>query len=592
MLFMAAAILLRPVSALSASRATIEGSSVKEREIRWAWKYLYEFVVSCAASSSDCTEGEVKTLASQLSGYLPEWQRVGSGPGSWASLLEFVSEKDRPDIFRSDAGEVHRVAVTENRRNARIYINTDRMNLPLDQWIGLLVHEAAHHLGYDDGAKRLPDLVGAAVAAHFRKQNVSGDLEEFMHADVRLLVFNSLATGRVASAFALVGRFFSDIEMGTTPMTALCQGSEVLESQAVSAPFWRVSRIQYKRGIVSLRSSSTALMSCFDRGTQARRARSLAFIMEVDLLFAGALTPEMPWWTMTSKLKPDSVAVGLSDSAAELVTHNRAFAVVSMTHEKPIVPAGTAWKTKVILRSLQGRKPIKCDANYSGAQWAFHKYMNLPAIGVTSDCQLKDLGDGTWQVDLSTILPANTQPDLFYYPLLRLSEENTDFFALPKRPSYIRVENPQAKAPLKVSAWRILGLEPLKSYAGTKLPKAYIGDIKKPFWLEVDLIGEQAVQMGYIELKLIVSYANQLVFAPTSIRSNFPDPVLVKSEIVKINNGSRLRYLLQIPGLTTTLDVRGLSFARFYVQTDDHAWPELFTVNDLEGMVLERSVAK
>jgi len=572
-----------PLSA--AMRSQIFGETDKEREIRWVWRYVHEFALSCAAGGAECQTGEIKPVAEQLASYAPEWQNAAN----WEKLLEFVSEKKRPDIFKSDSGEAHRVAVTDTKRGSKVYINTDRMDLPLGQWVGLLAHEAVHHLGYDDGARRLPDLVGAAVAAHFAKQMVSGSLEEFNHPETRVVIFNSRAPGRVPTAYYAVPKFLSDLEMGPTPTQALCENGERVKAEEVTPPFWRVSRIQYQRGEVSLRAGSTAAVLCVNETTKTETVRGLAFIAEADLLYGKPLTPEMAWWTLPSTIAAQSLASGLSDSPAELITRNRAFAVVSMTHEKDVVQAGGVWKTRVILRSLMGRKPIKCDGYFSGAHWAFHRFLNLSAIDSFDSCQLKELPDATWQVDLSTTIPANTQPDSFFIPLLRLSEAETDLFALPKRPQYIKVANPNAKPPLQVSGWRVLNLEPLNSFKGTPLKNSYVTDIGQPFWLEVDVTGDQQPLMGYVELKLIVNYNDTLVLATTTIRTATIDgTIILKAETVKTEKGSRIRYLLNIPGALPTHDIRGFVFSRFYVQTDDHAWPELFTSGMLEGWVIDR----
>ena len=233
-------------------RSEISGVSQNEREIRWVWTYLNDFVQSCRSSSNECQTPEVKKIADELLAYLPSYNPVKSA--EWDQLLEFVSEKDHPEIFNSSQGEAHRVVVTVEKRASTVYINTDRMNLPIENWVGLLIHEAVHHLGYSDDSSRIPDRIGAEIAKHFKKQIQTSSLVQFNAPTTKALTFNSADPNRVSVGFISWGdRWTSDLEWDSNPLQPLCKPNEKVKNEFVSAPVWRVNRFRYSQGVVSIR---------------------------------------------------------------------------------------------------------------------------------------------------------------------------------------------------------------------------------------------------------------------------------------------------------------------------------------------------
>lgn len=570
----------------AALRSEIPGASSKEREIRWAWKYLHEFVISCTASTNECQDPAMKGIAQQLTQYLPEWNRTTD----WTSLLEFVSERERPDLFRVKEGEseVHRLVVTGLTRYSKVYVNADRMMLPLTQWVGLLTHEAVLHLGYSDDQDRLPDLVGSIIASHFQKQTVASGLEEYRHPEARLVIFNSRAKGRVATGFFALDFYLSDLEMSPADLQAYCGPGTQFEEQTSRVPFWRVSRIQYRKGLVSVRASSTTTIVCMNPETSERVNKKLAFIAEADMKYVSALTPDEPWWTMPSEFVKASLRTGHTDSAAELITINRSFNVLSITNEAPRIKSGEEWKTRIVIQSIDPRVPRDCQVFMTGANWSYQRDMNLPALERFQKCAITDLGDSKWRLDAATAIPANAQPDYFEIPLIGVGSTDSQRYAIPKRPVYLKVENPNAPAPLKAIAWRVLDLEPLTGYAGKKLSNSYIADFNKPFWLEVDFAGTPEVKLGYLELNLLVNSGGSLVSVPQTMRADAANETLLSVETLKTPGGTRLRYQLRIPKAGLAYDLRGIQFERFYAQTSDFSWAEMETSSPTEAWVLER----
>jgi hypothetical protein len=181
------------------SRQRMSGVTQSEREIRWSWKYLKNVIHSCLESKTECQDADVRKAVTELDAYLPDYSSQQAG--AWSSLLTFISEKDHPGVFTSVDGDVHRLAITDFKKYSPVMINTDRMNRPLEEWVGLLAHESTHHLGYTDDQTRLPDRVATEITNHFKKHEMIATLAQFHRPDARNLIFNPAASGLAIGFF-------------------------------------------------------------------------------------------------------------------------------------------------------------------------------------------------------------------------------------------------------------------------------------------------------------------------------------------------------------------------------------------------------
>ncbi|MGE0631985.1 MAG: hypothetical protein AB7O96_06230 [Pseudobdellovibrionaceae bacterium] len=162
---------LMPNLVLGDPAVKIEGRSFDQKKISWIWSHRQQFIQSCLMDKKVCgkSDGLVKVLQ-KISGDLKS---------SRADQIHFVSERERPDFFTSDKGEVHRIAVTENRPGSPIYFNTDLIaGLSIEKLSAVIFHELAHHAGLNDDATRLPDHIGARVAQHIGTQLKTSYLDQ------------------------------------------------------------------------------------------------------------------------------------------------------------------------------------------------------------------------------------------------------------------------------------------------------------------------------------------------------------------------------------------------------------------------------
>lgn len=153
--------------AISAQAMTPEA---KTKNIRWVWSQTMPFLKACVFSDLCPLNETEKALIQKV---------VLLDKSYSAETIVLKSEKEDPGFFQTGS-ENHRLMVT-GLKPGPIYLNSDRlihsaMSLSEDVLFGLFVHELIHHLGYKDEAERLPDQVGAKLAANFKKMMVPVDV--------------------------------------------------------------------------------------------------------------------------------------------------------------------------------------------------------------------------------------------------------------------------------------------------------------------------------------------------------------------------------------------------------------------------------
>jgi hypothetical protein len=569
--FLVFALLLSAGQTWGSAFESIDGNSQKDKEIRWVWKYLGRIVQSCSLSP-ECQDPRVKPVIAQLQTYLRTETEMSNSP--WGKRVQFASEAADPSRFQTGDCEIHRLAVTEKSRTANILINTDTMNLSISQWVGILVHESVHHLGYDDDQTRLPDQVGAAVASHFQRNYIETNLTEFNHPEIQFGFFNSPATGFATASWGYTGAFYLDLNFGPSPINPLCEEGEAFKGQSVFSPIWRTSRIQSEQGIVTIRSSAPVQSRC-QRGNSPIRTARASLQIRFDLAYGRALDLTTAWWNLPSTPDLATMVADTDDSPPELVNINRTFLIQSIQYNKPSYLAGDAWEATVNLQSLDGFVPSTCQLYLTGSKWSFHQYMSLPATDTFETCRLTQRGQGQWQIQATMYFPADAQSDLFYIPLIRFpSSTEGDRFAVPIRPTVVKLENPSVAAPLRISTWRVTGASPTDRMLGRPVTNSYKVIPDTPFWVEVDVIGAQSIGMEFLELDLYAEVYGEIYIRPYSSRIDHMQPIVLRNERLATSGGTRLRYQMVLPS-GTDVPILGFKIRRFYMETSDFSWSEM-----------------
>lgn len=578
-------------AARAESRERMVGDSQIEREIRWSWKYLKNVVHSCLESKTDCQDTEVRKVLVEIDGYLPDF--AAPEAASWASLLTFVSETTHPGVFTSIDGDPHRLAITELKKNSPVMINTDRMNRPLEEWVGLLAHESAHHLGYTDDATRLPDRIATEITNHFKRRQSISTLAQFNRPDARNLVFNPSASG-LTVGFLSSSEMTFDIEWGSTPLAQLCPANETIARQFVGSPVWAIEYMKKKTGVVTLRGGGFVNVMCRPMGTNGSKDKGHRWLVgaTVDLQYSSPLNLAS-WKTETPEILMKTGNIGASTWPADAMWGpNQSFWVSSVTHESAVLQAGKSWKTEIVVKSTDGHVPQTCELYFSGASWPHAKQHSLPAAEIFHRCAVTKISGDQYRLTATHDLPANMQPEDLYISLIHFPDDSGSRFAFPQTPSYVRVENPTALKPASIKSVEVKGLATASSFQELGLKDSFQAKAGGKFQIEIAVDGEQG--LGEIQVELLMWTPRGTGRMPLFVNG----PALGFSEIfssarvTKTTTGSTVVLDLVLPKALSGYPIMAMKLARVYSATSDLSYVEHENTVESEGVIVESSFAK
>lgn len=554
-------------------RAPMTGATQTEREIRWLWKNLGELIRSCqAAKSVECKAPEFQSLITALTEYVPV-----DATTEWETLLQFVSEKDNKDLFKSGAGEAHRLVVTDTKKLSKVFVNTDRMEIPLEDWVGLLTHEAVHHLGIGDDATRTPDRMGAEVAKHFKKHIVYSSLEQFNSPLTKVLTFNSLAEGRASVGFWSWGEWTSDLFWGQEAFHQVCAPGERVKHQYVSAPSWRVNRFRYSLGIVSIRGGGFVRTECANSMGQTR-VSTLPLAASIDLKFPLPFDLKN-WMNQTPTLPYDGHELAPSMNENDAIWGQaQTFVVLSNKTEKTLLNAGEVFKVELVVRGLDDYKPVSCQLFIAGLEYSYLKRDTLPGVKPFEKCKLTAMTNNEWKLEGEIKIPSDARPDFYYVPMAFLSQSEEDLrTAAPTHPNLVQVVNPSAPAAPKASAIRILDLEETSRMGGLDLTHSYKTDAEKIFTVEFDVMGPQKISSLWLDVDLWYPDLKNKQFGVLSGTGSSISwkEVFLSDVVTPIPGGSRVTMKFKMPKSIQGIELAAIKFRRFYMKSSDFSWVEI-----------------
>ncbi|MGE0527183.1 MAG: hypothetical protein AB7G93_08745 [Bdellovibrionales bacterium] len=564
----------------------LEGSSREERELRWLWKYLPEFVRSCLDTAPECADPELRPIIERVQAALPA--KPESSQSAWGQRLKFVSESAHPDLFQTSESEAHRLAVTDTKPGVPIFINADRMSLDHIQWVGILAHEAVHNLGIKDGRSRLPDRVGAAISAHVERAIVRADLSEFGHPQAGLVFFSAPGGDLPARILTYFLHVSTDNSAGPNNRVPICARGEKFVGQRMQPPLWRVLDLRGDIGEAKIQGSALLWNRCASaaRG-EVRKVRS-QFAIRVDLQFKEKFDERSAWWERPSLIRPDSLAAGVNDEGNQEMDLDRGFIVESIRFDEKSLKPEQSWNAAITVKALDDYVPRSCLAAFSGTRWHFNRTANLKMFQFFNSCTLTALDSDRWQVDTRFLFPPATRPDLFALAFIRFEDEHSNVrYALPARPEYVEIQNPRAATPLKVLSWNVVGLEPRTSLYGVSLVNSFQVRRGQPFWLEIYLQGQQEVKNPIFDFDFVVPASDGFVLmAWNPPMERIDGRIVLKTEQRKIPGGFILRYQLTLPDTVSGLRPEGFRLRRVSVETSDFSWTELNIWQPTEGYFL------
>lgn len=548
----------------------------KESEIRWVWKYLGEFTQACLAQGRECQDPSIKPVLAKLIPLLskPAADRAGQ--------LSFLTERSRPDLFRSSNHEAHRVAVTASTPGSVIYLNQDRLEMPLSAWVGLLIHESVHHLGYADDSSRLPDRVGAAVATYIENAWHESTLEEFAQPNFRVVIFSDPSGTKPMRALISTGLSVSDNDAIPSDRVPICEHGEAFTGQIVSAPLWRVMNFHPSGLRVRIRGSALVQNRCRQAtGTTVIRKTNYSII--AALVYKIPVDPQGAWWEQPSVIEGDLMG-GNNDGDEEALDINRTFHIESIQDERETYAPGENWKREMIVESSEpGFRPTQCTAYLTASRWFVHRN-GMSMFDYFNSCELKPLGGDRWHVTMTFLFPREARPDLFSQAFVLFTDGRENRFALASKPQFVRLENPAAPAALKATNWRVQGLKSKARLGSAPLKNSFVLEKGQQFWLEIDFKGPQKPLIQFLDFDFVVKYQGTVILLPRNVQADkMPDQVL-ETQILPFAGGFTIRYRMTLPETLSGVEALGFKWRRITVKTDDYSWTETELPNLLEAM--------
>ncbi|MES3037381.1 MAG: hypothetical protein V4736_05680 [Bdellovibrionota bacterium] len=551
----------------------LHGENQTQREVIWIWRHLGEMVISCAAAKTECQSPEIKAVVEQLKTYIPYGNSLQQT--EWDKLLEFVSEKEQPQLFQTQAGEVHRIAVTETRKFAKVFVNSDRKDIGYETWIAVLAHEAVHHLGYVDDEKRLPDQVGAEILKHFKSQRQVSSLEQFKLPQSSFVTFNSQAPNMPSFTLLSAPERSGDMSWNPHQLMPICNMQEKLVSQFVTAPAWRVNRIRPEKGDVRIRGAGYAKTVCQSKLNSKIRVSLSPLNASVNLQYPAPLDLEN-WKTLTPTrvYLDDEFTLG-SDYDYEVFGHRQTFVVLSSANEKAKLNAGDVWKTRMTVQSLDGFIPNGCDLYVAGATWSYITRDGIPAVSDFHKCTLTTLGNNQYQVDGEFQLPPNAKPDRYYVPVVGLSTATEVRSAVPIYPTFVEVLNPTALKPAVIHGMKIHDLPAATSLGTLALTNSYKTTENKVFQISFVVEGSQQITDMWFDIDIWYLLPTEFgILHGTGATSSWPQH-LIKEEVVGGLSSTQVKLTFLMPGNLSGAQIAAMKFRRFYMRTSDFSWVEI-----------------
>jgi hypothetical protein len=449
---------------------SISGNSLKEKRAQWIWKLVPLVIKACRALTSCQMNPAEKQILDRV---------ILNAPYYSPDSLQFESESQNPGKFTSDQNEAHRVAVTGNIPQSKIFLNLDRLEtLSLGQMLAILGHEVVHHAGIADDEKRIPDQIGAKLGRYFELNSVSSNLEEYGHPEIQAVYFGinvpettdyfqifPVPTVSVHARSALMDEqniYDIDSFESYAPFHCFMVPGSAFVNEQVSDPKIHISRWFQGDSEVSvslnvkIRSVCLIVAHAPDadmKGSNALGQTSVQLVLE---------NPSVKNWQQSRlKIRSNFIRIALRPSSEQENPENGNFAKVEKIVSAPAtVVTGQTYKLQVLVRFQDPSATLVCDAPFSGESWHSFDMTSLVPFFNFDRCQAQLQSPDLYLVTLEKDIPTNTVPGYYGVEtlgLLRSKTQDTVTAAFPQKVVF-QILNPQVPAPVKILSFQFLGV--------------------------------------------------------------------------------------------------------------------------------------
>jgi hypothetical protein len=502
-LFFTSFLIFSLFSSLSLARPFTEilGNSLAEKQIQWLWKNRSMILKSCEFDAAKCSRDPKVTSAILGMEQLVEL--------SIESEIKFVSEKEKPGFFTSDQGETHRVAMTTNEPKEPIYFNTDQISkLDLNQLCAILFHELTHKLNIADDSQRIPDLVGAAIAANLKnnlavspfplKDGKQIQIAAFLSSTKETITGTDFNLGAIRGfGFLTDNHLFIDLDMSKFEIDLACKADEEkLAAQSLRVPLWVQSKDRPNRikGLVLMNNMCVVVK----KNTYSVVTRA----MSAELQFSDS-----------GEIIRDSLVIGLSSSPEALVEYLSTVELISSQ-----VPASAKVGDSIqILLKVRNRGALKADQCESGYQLVTSELPsdNNGTMLMFDQCKIESLGEDQYEIKINTrLLPALTT-GTYRMPLLKISGTGGYGMAYLQLESQVswKVDGISNQKTLALAAPKFVNLKPLANLGDYPLKNSFTYSRDQVCQIEMALDSKETFAVRSLDITFLIGMDGKLATA-------------------------------------------------------------------------------
>lgn len=439
----------------------VPGQNLTEKKVQWIWSVLPVVVMACRVQNScKMTESEKNILAKVILN-ISKYKR---------DSLVFKSEKEDPDFFNRDKNEAHRLAVTGNHPESKVYLNSDRISeLNFSEIIALLGHEVIHHTGILDEEIRIPDQIGAKLRSYFENQSTTVNLEEYNHPEIQVYYFGVdipdsmeyfktfLKSQRARVALMDVENVYN-IEKFNSDDESLCLYQPNLQfiNQNISGSMIRVDRwFQGDKNVYLHFNVRTQNVCRNTLDSENADLKGFNLISQLSLQL-NLLDPQLTHW-QDSRLTINSNLIrtlARRPAPEEAGTQIQMARITEVVRKVESVQAGQRWYFEAKVSYSGDSLKAQCDASIKSEAWHSIDFIGLIPNAVYKSCKITKTGAGQYLVQVEIDILANSAPGAFQMDLLSLYTEKTEtrIFASAATPILFQVQNSRTINPQIISA--------------------------------------------------------------------------------------------------------------------------------------------
>jgi hypothetical protein len=368
----------------------------------------------------------------------------------------YVSGIKHPKIFNITNG-VHRIAATDNKPNATIYINTEMMaNVNAEGIAAIFTHELGHHLGYQDDQDRVLDKIGTVVARAFRNETSTLDLSAIKIPNVSFMIQNmitpqdpmiSTPAHRMASIYLGFGAggFNLDQDYIYSVIKAGYFKNDCPKPESITftyaAPFrWKsVPPSNQNPEGKTVEALSDFVIGCTDNG-QTKIIKTSLFVFSPIIKTNGYYILDYNKFTVQF-VNPQGQNLGVIDS---------------IVFNKKIITKKDVWEGEARITMDDSNNFDSCMASLSNQNFPTTRDGELLAISFTS-CQIKPVGNNQYQVRFSIELDIGIIGGQYFLKEIFLinSKDNTQNILKPTFRQFLEVKK-QAQNPLAITRFKLI----------------------------------------------------------------------------------------------------------------------------------------